>query len=415
MPESREEDLPPAALRALLFHRLTGPERAPAPARPDGASGVTTGDATIVAPDVRRRPVDPRSGYELARRRAVRSRELVERARSAMARHDLASASAACDEALMFDPNDQAALDVQSEIRAMEERLDDERRGREERERVHRERTAALDRIVSAGESALARGELDEATRLLESALELDPRSERVAALRAEVMGRRGQADALAAAMDEAQRALAGGSVERARARLLTVLAARPESERARAILREAERLLRELEERAQQARRQADREYKEARAREEARAQEVEQEALRARAEQETRLRAEVEEEARLRAEAEEEARHRADAERDARLRTVAEQEERLRAEAEREARLRAEAERAARPRAKSERAVRDAEEPRRLPGPAKPRDERGRRRHRQMRLAFRTVPWPSIAAAIVLLALAVWWFLSR
>ena len=107
------------------------------------------------------RPASSAERRGLLERRARQIAVHRDAARAALARGDLESAAAACDDALTLDPDDADASQLLTEIQQARERIDQESRARRDRERSMRQR-------VADAEVTLSRGDVVTAARLLE-------------------------------------------------------------------------------------------------------------------------------------------------------------------------------------------------------------------------------------------------------
>ena len=107
------------------------------------------------------RPASSAERRGLLERRARQIAVHRDAARAALARGDLESAAAACDDALTLDPDDADASQLLTEIQQARERSDQESRARRDRERSMRQR-------VADAEVTLSRGDVATAARLLE-------------------------------------------------------------------------------------------------------------------------------------------------------------------------------------------------------------------------------------------------------
>jgi serine/threonine-protein kinase len=122
------------------------------------------------------RPSSSPDRRELLERRARQIAVHRDAARAALARGDLDSAAAACDDALTLDPDDAEASRLLADIREAQEQRSQESKARRERERSIRQR-------VADAELTLSRGDVASAARLLEDMLRDDTREPAALAL----------------------------------------------------------------------------------------------------------------------------------------------------------------------------------------------------------------------------------------
>ena len=121
-------------------------------------------------------PGSPPARRELLERRARQIAIHRDAARAALAREDLDSATAACEDSLTLDPDDPEALKLLAEIQQTKLRRDQESKERHDRERTIRQRLADA-------EVKLSRGDIAGAAAQLQQALALDPRAPEALAL----------------------------------------------------------------------------------------------------------------------------------------------------------------------------------------------------------------------------------------
>ncbi len=357
----------------------------------------------------------------LARRRATQIQSHLDAARDGLQRGDHEGAIAACEQALVLDPDSRPALDLLDEAHTEAQRADAQRRIGEARDAVasehltqagqlleqarsldpgapglaavaetieagqrERDRKAAVARLIADAEQRLRIAAPDSALRIADHALTFEPDNAEALAIReraaAAIEERRRQEEARQAReiVGRARARFAAGERAEAIADLQAVRPAHPMVSEAlaglRADLAEIERRAREEAERAAEAARKAREEAErraraeaERKAREEAQQQKAREEAeRRAREEAERKARAEAQRRARelaeQRAREEAELRAREEAERKAR----AEQERQARAEAKRREREEAEQRAAAAREAQAQRKAQAAQEAR-------------------------------------------------
>ena len=122
------------------------------------------------------RPSSSPDRRELLERRARQIAVHRDAARAALARGDLDSAAAACDDALTLDPDDAEASRILADIREAQEQRSQESQARRERERSIRQR-------VADAELTLSRGDVASAARMLEDVLRDETREPAALAL----------------------------------------------------------------------------------------------------------------------------------------------------------------------------------------------------------------------------------------
>jgi tetratricopeptide (TPR) repeat protein len=136
---------------------------------------------TVVIPS-RDKPKSSTPGSSSAERRGLlerRARQIAvhrDAARAALARGDLDSAAAACDDALTLDPDDAESTQLLAEIQQATEQRDQESKARRERERSIRQR-------VADAEVTLGRGDVASAARLLQEVFDEETRDPAALAL----------------------------------------------------------------------------------------------------------------------------------------------------------------------------------------------------------------------------------------
>jgi serine/threonine-protein kinase len=129
---------------------------------------------TVVVTARRGHPARPSSSSgrsehpEFAERRARQIAVHLEAARAALARQDVDSAKAACEDALTLAPDNTEALALLEQTERARQMRDEESRARRERERSVRQRVADAD-------LKLSRGDVEGAIRTLDQALAADP------------------------------------------------------------------------------------------------------------------------------------------------------------------------------------------------------------------------------------------------
>jgi tetratricopeptide (TPR) repeat protein/predicted Ser/Thr protein kinase len=115
-------------------------------------------------------PGTPSERREFIERRAHQVAYHRDAARKALLAGDLDAAAAACEDALMLDPDDRDAVQLLAEIEQAQEH-----EGQASKERRERDRT--IRRHLADADLKLSKGEVDTAVRLVQQALTLDPRN----------------------------------------------------------------------------------------------------------------------------------------------------------------------------------------------------------------------------------------------